>query len=498
MPTKREARSFLRRYRPAESIDAPWLGPDDALPRDHPASAEHPTALVRLTHVMPAAELSRLAKTLAQLRQLGLFPIVVVASPDAAGRPFDSMSAGAMLADIRADAFRVAEAIDLAGTRAVPIVHSVFVSTPAGVAASLEPLRRALRLGQIPVVACIGEDETHMSAAPLPAKAAVISLANESVRSPEFASPAKFILVNARGGIAPNGRHVGFVNLTEDYDNLCGRLLAGEALLAARATASTGVSNDDAANDLELLHTVLRILPSTSSGVLTSAEASPALISNLITDKPLTHAAHLPFSFGGAEPKELQVSAKSARHAANLSSSGRSTSCDAPCPPTIFRLGLPVERHTSLATVDTPRMHALLEASFQRRLDADAFFARISEAINCVLVAGNYDGAVIVTNEIDHRTGTRRLPYLDKFAVAPSSQGIGVADILWTRLNAECPNLSWRSRSDNPVNKWYFERSDGTMHLPGGKWTLFWYGERGLDLADSYKQMAASIPPSFL
>jgi amino-acid N-acetyltransferase len=32
----------------------------------------------------------------------------------------------------------------------------------------------------------------------------------------------------------------------------------------------------------------------------------------------------------------------------------------------------------------------------------------------------------------------------------------------------------WRSRADNPVNKWYFERSNGFMTSTDGKWKLFW------------------------
>lgn len=30
---------------------------------------------------------------------------------------------------------------------------------------------------------------------------------------------------------------------------------------------------------------------------------------------------------------------------------------------------------------------------------------------------------------------------------------------------------------DNPVNKWYFERSRGTWKLPDTNWTMFWYAK---------------------
>ena len=85
------------------------------------------------------------------------------------------------------------------------------------------------------------------------------------------------------------------------------------------------------------------------------------------------------------------------------------------------------------------------------------------------------------------------ITYLDKFAVLPEHQGDGTVDFLWVALHDETyglglpfsanPNggkegkgegrdLVWRSRADNPVNKWYFERSTG--HLRQGDWVLFW------------------------
>lgn len=69
------------------------------------------------------------------------------------------------------------------------------------------------------------------------------------------------------------------------------------------------------------------------------------------------------------------------------------------------------------------------------------------------------------------------VPYLDKFAVLKKSQGTGgVADIVFTAMVRDCfPNgVVWRSRKDNPVNKWYFERARGTRLLEGCGWTMFW------------------------
>jgi amino-acid N-acetyltransferase len=95
-------------------------------------------------------------------------------------------------------------------------------------------------------------------------------------------------------------------------------------------------------------------------------------------------------------------------------------------------------------------------------LDAEGFFARIEPRTRTVILAGqDYMGAAIVTREggnIYEEGHEQRIlasvAYLDKFSIAPKSQGIGVADILWKKLTDEFPDLVWRSRTDNPVNKW--------------------------------------------
>ena len=58
----------------------------------------------------------------------------------------------------------------------------------------------------------------------------------------------------------------------------------------------------------------------------------------------------------------------------------------------------------------------------------------------------------------------------------------------------------WRSRKCNPVNKWYFEKSDGYLKL--GDWVLFWIGDGNgievsvLDVAN-FQEILSTIPASF-
>jgi amino-acid N-acetyltransferase len=99
----------------------------------------------------------------------------------------------------------------------------------------------------------------------------------------------------------------------------------------------------------------------------------------------------------------------------------------------------------------------LIEDSFGRRLDVDHYKSRVQNKIAAIIVAGDYEGAAIVTKESAGAMGSgTHVPYLDKFAVTSKSQGSGgVADIVFNVLTSSFPNdLIWRSRKSNPVNKW--------------------------------------------
>jgi len=154
---------------------------------------------------------------------------------------------------------------------------------------------------------------------------------------------------------------------------------------------------------------------------------------------------------------------------------------------------LPIQVLRSTADIDKVKLNYLLEQSFNRGLDEEAFYKRLNETLDCIIVAGDYAGAAIVTDEPNPLSPDTPISYLDKFAVLPSHQGDGTVDFLWVALHDETyglghpfsanPNggrggvgegrdLVWRSRSNNPVNKWYFERSSGHVRL--GSWVLFW------------------------
>ncbi|KAF2433540.1 N-acetylglutamate synthase [Tothia fuscella] len=262
-------------------------------------------------------------------------------------------------------------------------------------------------------------------------------------------------------------------------------------------------------NNLDLVQRCLTLLPPASSALLTTpAEAASSaftsiqdneatvtgvstrpkrnpLIHNLLTDKPIISSS-LP--------------------AARFSSpSLTSATISYTTPATFFKRGMPITiipdprnspwtapsqrteplRLESDPRIDFPRLLHLIEDSFGRKLNVQDYLSRIKDRIAGIIIAGEYEGGAILTWESPpsipgSESGLRPLvPYLDKFAVLRRSQGSGgVADVVFNAMVRDCfPNgVVWRSRRDNPVNKWYFERSVGTWKVPNSQWTMFWTG----------------------
>jgi amino-acid N-acetyltransferase len=259
---------------------------------------------------------------------------------------------------------------------------------------------------------------------------------------------------------------------------------------------------------LQLARSVLSMLPRSSSALLTTPEEAAnsgrereipfqatevgtrrqrnPLIHNLLTDKPV-FSSSLPMSRLGPSSPNLQ-------HVSPTASVTPSTFAKHGMPVTIFpdptiapwKPPTAERSHLTLtdSQIDLPRLVHLIEDSFNRKLDVEDYLKRVNGRIAGVIIAGEYEGGAILTWEtppgvLDYGTAdsrARMVPYLDKFAVLKRSQGSSVADIVFKAMVRDCfpSGVCWRSRRQNPVNKWYFERSRGTWKLPGTGWTMFW------------------------
>ena len=276
--------------------------------------------------------------------------------------------------------------------------------------------------------------------------------------------------------------------------------------------------------NLELVRNALGILPPTSSAILTSPQeaANPKshvstqshgprvatrrrrnpLIHNLLTDKPILSSSlpvrphPPPNAVIGTAPatfvkRGMPVTIIPDPHVQPWG------------PPTASSPGI----RLSDPSVDLARLIFLIEDSFNRKIDISDYLSRISNHIAGVIICGNYEGGAILTWESPFPDCSPELmvPYLDKFAVLRRSQGAGgVADIVFNAMVEDCfpAGVCWRSRKDNPVNKWYFERSKGTWKMPDSNWTMFWTtddveagDERGL--FGDYAKVCRNVVPSW-
>ena len=318
----------------------------------------------------------------------------------------------------------------------------------------------------------------------------------------------KLILLDPVGGLASSGRphdsHV-FVNLEQEFEEVRAELMS--------ETTSSGSSEEQASmlppstlahlRNLNLLRRTLSLLPPSASGLLISPEEAAhsgqsreestvsavgtrrqknPLIHNLLTDKP---------AFSSSLPTSRRANGVAGDKAPALSST----------PSTLVKKGmsltiLPEPTKTGWIApppgqaalrlddprIDLPRLIHLIEDSFGRKLDVPHYLSRVNERLAGIIIAGEYEGAALLTWESPESAGNtnapyRLVPYLDKFAVLKRSQGAGgVADILFKAMVRTCfpDGVCWRSRRNNPVNKWYFERARGTWRMQDSNWTMFW------------------------
>ncbi|KAI0218703.1 Amino-acid acetyltransferase, mitochondrial, partial [Massospora cicadina] len=438
IPSKREAKSYTDRFKvKGETFTKS-------------CKSRYPIALVSLTVPMFRSELEQVSRTIAYIKRMGVAPILLL----------ENIEFSRIEAMMIQDGLALCEMIERENVKTRLIPSGVFTckdfNSPTEV--DLTSVLSSLRTDSIPVllpISCTSKSVQFASN----------SLATVSALSKSFSrynpTPAlidgkagdvmKVVIINSRGGIPnQNNETITFVNLQDDLEGL-----------VQQAGDWRGHSASGWKRDLNLAYSSLAFLPATTSAVVLSASTINTVISNLITDKP-TISPSLPQS--------------------------KSASPDA----TILRYGLKVTNHISLASVDMERVWKLIEASFRRQIDKPRYLARLEASLSHLIVAGDYQGLAIVTNEAGG------VCYLDKFGVDPQSQGIGVADVLWQQLRKQCPNLMWRSRPDNGVNKWYFERSDGNIALTSAPWRLFWYGGDGLARIRDYSRVAGSIPITFL
>ncbi|KAJ1333566.1 amino-acid N-acetyltransferase [Microdochium nivale] len=488
-------------------------------------------------------------KTLAQLNKLGLMSIVLVDcdmkdADESVQRQVTTAQAariGMAIDEFDDNGSRIIQSPLLVGNSlaesdtALPCASSgLFVSNDKSIAAALS----GERIPIIPSFACTVKNPTIKVVNGNDAMLALTrSLSGLQFLGTDEASvdadarlPTevyRLIILDPLGGIPASNRATGrhlFLNLAHEFPEV-------EADLASKQKNT--LPPDECAAHLAnatLAKHALSMLPPTSSAVITTPQevsrersqdaldwalvgtrrGQNPLIHNLLTDKPV-QSSSLPS--GRFTPVTSSMGIAQIGSITTLAKRGMPLTILPNPLKTPWRPPQPGQRSLNLTDpcIDLGRLVYLIEDSFGRKLDVDHYLKRVQDNLAGVIIAGEYEGCAILTWESPEENAgsgavkepARLVPYLDKFAVLRKSQGAGgVADIVFNAMVRDCfpEGVCWRSRKDNPVNKWYFERSKGTLKIPDMNWTMFWTTpDLGLHKArfGDYERVCRGIAPSW-
>ena len=461
------------------------------------------------------------AKTLSQLRLLGLLSVVVI--------DCGNQAPSALRAE---QATRLAFLLDTFDKQSAAVIENILLleSDPSPPLATGTPgldatiIRRILDAGKIPII-----NDHPGSADNTPPESMIVSL-TRSLSTSEPSRPdvppeppatiESVIVLDPAGGIPmanKSGIQHRFVNLEQEFETIMKSLSEQQSHPhpSNSGQPSHEISESHTRN-LLMVKDILSILPPAASALITSpylastisrpeavsqqpswqelhhpgiatVKTRPTknpLIHYLLTDKPV-YSPSLPVDKlsrrdpNGGQAPNTEVATLVKRGMPVTILGGTGSLPWTPLKPGTRRLRLTDPK------VDLQRLVYLIEDSFGRKLDVEDYLRRVDDKIAGIIIAGEYEGGAILTwekpsglSEDDAYKTRRFVPYLDKFAVLRSRQGSGgVADIVFNAMVQDCfpHGVCWRSRTSNPVNKWYFERSvGGTKRLGGTQWAMFW------------------------
>ncbi|CCE78126.1 Piso0_000741 [Millerozyma farinosa CBS 7064] len=316
----------------------------------------------------------------------------------------------------------------------------------------------------------------------------------------------KVVILDPKGGIPSIERnkssHI-FINLSQEYSDIQAELKKG--FLSTRDFTSHFTN-------IECMHEILtsifeKVGNDDATGLITtpeimsinSDELNP-IIYNVLADRPI-----ISFSLPSSHSTTPEVSTSIIKKGIDVKVYNSDGSDENFTLSSLFEKGI----------IDKDKLINLLNDSFKKNLDTSNYFSRIDKNLATIIIVGDYDGASIITWEkSDLMSG--KVAYLDKFAIASANQGLpGLADIIFKLILQSQPDeIIWRSRRNNPVNKWYFQRSCGSL-CTSSQWKLFFTGSifnkriskfnnskssTSIDIGkklDGYMDIIESIPPSF-
>lgn len=509
--TKREAKDYLAKY----ASDSPKIN--------------HCLMLIRHLQSADKRVLSRLSGAVKKLRMLGLRPIFII--PPSSHVTQDAETLDSLLTRSR--------------LRPIHLQSALFRAPDGSYTSLLSSQSRVFDSDALNLIPIIQPNVIEESTASVKCTDNVVEFVKNMM--PRGGSPYidKFFILNTVGGIPSderrNNAHV-FINLSQEYRQLAAELEEKVAAISKREPDSEGLLDrlalhlkEDELNslqsryeehleDLKLMEVVLSRLSNKSTGLITTIGAASLtsdrknpLLYNLLTDRSLISSSlprfknnpsyseddHCWYEMSneslesdnvGSEEKNREDAVlvttvvKKGVHIKTFSYDTLTQFNSIGLPDKFYKKSEPGDHHyDETLKVNVTKLKQILDQSFGRSLDLEHYLNRINGRIASIIVIGDYEGIAILTNEgpLDNS-----FVYLDKFAVLPHLKGsLGISDIIFNLMFKYFPKeLLWRSRSDNIVNKWYFQRSVGVLDLSidlsngnrkKSQFKLFYHGDPG-------------------
>ena len=131
---------------------------------------------------------------------------------------------------------------------------------------------------------------------------------------------------------------------------------------------------------------------------------------------------------------------------------------------TLIKHGFQVNRFTEPTKQVQEQFKLIIESSFDGML-ADSFFVE-SGALD-IFMTSCERATIAISNDFN-------IPYMDKFGVIPEAKGEGLGAGIWYEMRKAYPQVFWRSRANNPINRFYSSISEGCQKH--ADWHIFWIG----------------------
>lgn len=390
---------------------------------------------------------------------------------------------------------------------------------------SLELILIPLYQGIIPIVQPIVYNSTTGGQEFIGSSKLLYSLCSSLLETNDLLSIEKVVMIEPNGGIPSIERnqtsHV-FINLSQEYAEIVSELFIGFIKPDIR---DLHLENLNAMNDILTLASKKSGNDDTT-GIITTPYITSInndhlnpIIYNVLTDRPVISS-----SLPSSQKRTPQLSTSILKKGIEVTILNADD----------YNGKFTFENLVNDKLIDKNRLIDLLNDSFGKKLLIEKYLKRVNESIATIVIVGDYDGAAIITwetpsseRDIVHTPNLLNelhieedsIAYLDKFAIAKKNQGLpGLADIIFKIILQSHPSeLIWRSRKNNPVNKWYFERSCGSVSAPDSQWKIFYTGDifnKRIDKTKKnkaqpigtvdirkkifdYTDIAEGIPPSF-